>query len=433
MKFGNNSVIGLRLARSKLKDPQTIVVGAPPPPQRATLLLALAPISRKLHLGRVRGLSRKTIEVPRASKKQSPPVRGIGSGIPSTLSQQLPRESMAKCAKSVGDIFLSEGVTFSSVCFSCSTPHGAVASSLCRPKAVTCIVLKMSVTGSNSSSYFGRIDKRLGLLSSSRPLPETSTTMYAMLTHLPKGVIMGKLEGKVAVITGGSSGMALASAKRFVEEGAYVFITGRKQEALDEAVKLIGRNVTGVRGDAANLDDLDRLFDTVKREKGKIDVLYASAGTGEAVPLGEITEQHFDAAFGLNTRGTLFTVQKALPLFNDGGSIIMTGSVASVKGFPGWGVYAASTAALRSFARTWLNELKGRNIRVNVLSPGPIATPMQDQVLTEEAKRMFESLIPRGKMGRPEEIASVALFLASDDSSFVNGVELSVDGGFSAI
>src|SRR5216684_938687 len=209
--------------------------------------------------------------------------------------------------------------------------------------------------------------------------------------------------------------------------------SSRAGEALDEAVKLIGRNVIGVRGDAANLDDLDRLFDTVKREKGRIDVLYASAGMGEAVPLGKITEQHFDATFGLNTRGTLFTVQRALPLFNDGGSIFMTGSVASVKGFPGYGVYSASKAALRSFARTWLNELKGRNIRVNVLSPGPIATPMQDQVLTEEAKRMFESLIPRGKMGRPEEIASVALFLASDDSSFVNGVELSVDGGFSAI
>ena len=243
------------------------------------------------------------------------------------------------------------------------------------------------------------------------------------------------LRGKVAVITGGSSGMALASAKLFVEEGAWVFITGRRQEALDEAVKLIGRNVTGVRGDAANLDDLDRLFDMVKREKGKLDVLFASAGLGEAVPLGEITEQHFDATFGLNTRGTLFTVQKALPLFNDGGSIFMTGSVAAVKGFPGYGVYAASKAALRSFARTWLNELKGRNIRVNVLSPGPIATPdaVTRFLLTEEAKRMFESLIPRGKMGRPEEIATVALFLASDDSSFVNGVELSVDGGFSAI
>jgi NAD(P)-dependent dehydrogenase (short-subunit alcohol dehydrogenase family) len=244
---------------------------------------------------------------------------------------------------------------------------------------------------------------------------------------------MGKLEGKVAVITGGSSGMALASAKLFVEEGAYVFITGRKQEQLDEAVKLIGRNVTGVRGDAANLDDLDRLFDTVKREKGKIDVLFASAGKGEAVPLGEITEQHFDAAFNVNARGTLFTVQKALPLLNDGASIIMTGSNASVKGFPGWGVYAASKAALRSFARTWLNELKGRKIRVNLLVPGAIATPMQEEVLTKEAKAMFESLIPRGKMGQSEEVATVALFLASDDSSFVNGAELFVDGGMTAI
>jgi NAD(P)-dependent dehydrogenase (short-subunit alcohol dehydrogenase family) len=243
---------------------------------------------------------------------------------------------------------------------------------------------------------------------------------------------MGKLDGKVAVITGGSSGMALAGAKRFVEEGAYVFITGRRQEELDEAVKLIGRNVTGVRGDAANLDDLDRLFDTVKREKGKIDVLYASAGRGEAAKLGEITEQHFDAAFGLNVRGTLFTVQKALPLFNDGGSIFMTGSVTSVKGFPGFSVYAASKAALHSLARTWLNELKGRNIRVNVLSPGPIESADSAR-MDKETKKLFESAIPRGKMGRPEEIAAVALFLASDDSRFVNGVELAVDGGLSAI
>jgi NAD(P)-dependent dehydrogenase (short-subunit alcohol dehydrogenase family) len=243
---------------------------------------------------------------------------------------------------------------------------------------------------------------------------------------------MGKLEGKVAVITGGSSGLALESAKRFVEEGAYVFITGRRQEALDEAVKLIGRNVTGVRGDASNLDDLDRLFDTVKREKGKIDILLASAGKGEAAKLGEITEQHFDAGFDLIARGTLFTVQKALSLLNDGGSIIMIGSVASVKGFPGFGVYAASKAALRSFARTWVNELKGRHIRVNVLSPGQVDTA-DSQRLDKETREMFESLIPRGKMGRPEEIAAVALFLASDESSYVNGVDLAVDGGFSAI
>jgi len=243
---------------------------------------------------------------------------------------------------------------------------------------------------------------------------------------------MGKLQNKVAVVIGGTSGMALATAKLFVKEGAYVFITGRRQEQLDKAIKEIGKNVTGVQGDASNLDDLDRLFDTVKKQKGHIDVLFASAGMGEAVKLGEVTEQHFDRVFDLNVRGTLFAVQKALPLFNDGGSIFMNGSIASIKGFPGFGVYSASKAALRSFARTWLNELKNRNIRVNVLSPGPIDTPVQEQI-GEEAKQMFESLIPRGKMGRPEEIATVALFLASDDSSFVNGVELSVDGGMSAI
>ena len=244
---------------------------------------------------------------------------------------------------------------------------------------------------------------------------------------------MGKLDGKVAVITGGTSGMALATARLFVEEGAYVFLTGRRQEVVDEAVKLIGRNVTGVQGDAANLEDLDRLFATVKREKGKIDVLFASAGSGESAKIGEVTEKHFDTVFGLNTRGTLFTVQKALPLFNDGGSIIMNGSVASIKGWPEFSVYSASKAALRSFARTWLNELKDRKIRVNVLSPGQVATPIQETVFDAETKKQYESLIPRGKMGRPEEIATVALFLASDDSSYVNGVELAVDGGTTAI
>lgn len=244
---------------------------------------------------------------------------------------------------------------------------------------------------------------------------------------------MGKLNGKVAVITGGSSGMALATAERFVDEGAHVFITGRRQEALDDAVAQIGRNVTAVRGDAAELDDLDRLFETVKREKGSIDVLFASAGTGEAGKLGEITEDHFDAIFGLNTRGTLFAVQKALPLFNDGGSIFMTGSIASVKGWPDWSVYAASKAALRAYARVWLSELKDRRIRVNVLSPGQIATPIQQQLFDEETKQAFESLIPRGEMGRPDEIGAAALFLASEDSSYVNGMELTVDGGTSAI
>jgi len=199
-------------------------------------------------------------------------------------------------------------------------------------------------------------------------------------------------------------------------------------------VASIGRNVTGVQGDAANLDDLDRLYETVKREKGSIDVLFASAGVGgDAQKLGGISEKNFDTTFGLNTRGTLFTVQKALPLFNDGGSIFMTGSIASVKGWPDYTVYAGSKAALRAFARGWLNELKDRKIRVNVLSPGQIETPIQDQMFDAETKKQFESLIPRGKMGRPEEIATVALFLASDDSTYVNGVELSVDGGTSAI
>ena len=243
---------------------------------------------------------------------------------------------------------------------------------------------------------------------------------------------MGKLDGKVAVITAATSGMALATAKLFVEEGAYVFITGRRKDALDEAVKAIGRNVTGVQGDASNLADLDRLYDVVKKEKGKIDVLFASAGFGEFAKIGDVTEEHFDKTFGLNVRGTLFTVQKALPLFTDGGSIFMNGSIASIKGFPAFSVYSATKAAVRSFARTWLVDLKERNIRVNILSPGTIDTPILDP-LGPDAKAMFASLVPRGEIGRPEEIATVALFLASNDSSFVNGIELFVDGGTAQI
>jgi NAD(P)-dependent dehydrogenase (short-subunit alcohol dehydrogenase family) len=246
-------------------------------------------------------------------------------------------------------------------------------------------------------------------------------------------VDVGKLDGRVAVITGGSTGMALAGAKLFVEEGAHVFITGRRQEALDAAVKVIGRNVTAVQGDAADLADLDRLYETVRREKGSIDVLWASAGTGEQGKLGEITEEQFDRAFWLNARGTLFTVQKALPLLNDGGSIFMTGSNASLRGFPGWSVYAGSKAVQQAWARVSLNELRDRRIRVNVLTPGQIATAKQEELFDEETKKQFESLIPRGKMGRPEEIASVALFLASDDSSYVNGLELTTDGGTTVI
>ena len=237
-----------------------------------------------------------------------------------------------------------------------------------------------------------------------------------------------KLENRVAVITGATSGMALATAKLFVEEGAYVFVTGRSQERLDKAVKEIGKNVTGVQGDAGSLADLDRLFDMVKKEKGHIDVLFASAGVGELNnPLGSITEKGFDDTFNVNVRGTLFTVQKALPLMKDGGSIILNSSIAGVKGFPGTTVYSASKAAVRAFARTWTAELKGK-VRVNVISPGTIDTAIFDGA-PQEMKDGFVSIIPMGRMGKPREIAAAALFLASDESSFITGIELFVDGG----
>jgi NAD(P)-dependent dehydrogenase (short-subunit alcohol dehydrogenase family) len=238
---------------------------------------------------------------------------------------------------------------------------------------------------------------------------------------------MGKLQGKVAVITGGSTGIGLAAANLFVREGAYVFITGRRQKELDEAVKAIGRNVTGVQGDVADLADLDHLYQTVK-VKGRIDIVFANAGVAEFAPLASVTEQHFDKLFNINVRGTLFTVQKALPLLNDGGSIILMGSVAGVKGTPAFGAYGASKAAVRSFARAWTVELKDRRIRTNVLSPGPIATPIISE-LPADALAKIVSTIPMGRMGEPEEVAKAALFLASNDSSFVTGIELFVDGG----
>jgi len=242
-----------------------------------------------------------------------------------------------------------------------------------------------------------------------------------------------KLSGKVAVITGATSGMALATAKLFVEEGAYVFITGRRQAQLDAAVKEIGGNITGVQGDSAKLADLDRLYETVKSKKGHVDVVFASAGVGELdKPLGFVTEDGFDKTFNVNVRGTLFTVQKALPLMPDGGSIILNGSIAGVKGFPGTSVYSASKAAVRSFARTWTMELKARKIRVNVISPGTIDTGAFDAVppeIREQMKAQFVSIIPMGRIGQSIEIASTALFLASEDSSFITGIELFVDGG----
>ena len=239
---------------------------------------------------------------------------------------------------------------------------------------------------------------------------------------------MGKLQGKVAVITGGSTGIGFAAAKLFVEEGAYVFITGRRQKELDEAVKAVGRNVTGVQGDVSNLADLDRLYEVVEGEGRRIDVVFANAGVAEFAALGNITEEHFDKLFNINVKGALFTVQKALPLLNDGGSIILTGSVGSTKGTPAFWVYGATKAAIRNFVRAWTVELKDRRIRSNVLSPGPTETPLADGQPPEAISRIV-STIPMGRMGSAEEIAKAALFLASDDSSFVTGIELFVDGG----
>ena len=243
---------------------------------------------------------------------------------------------------------------------------------------------------------------------------------------------MGKLTGKIAVITGGSSGIGLATAQRFVAEGAYVFITGRRQAELDAAVERVGRNVRGVQGDVAKLADLDRLYETVRTEKGRLDIVFANAGGGELAPLGSITEEHFDKTFNVNVKGTLFTVQKALPLLTDGGSIILTGAIAGVKGFSGFGVYSVTKAAIRSFARSWTSDLKDRHIRANVISPGTIDTPILAP-LPKEAIAQILSTVPMGRMGEPDEIAKAAVFLASDDSSYVTGIELFVDGGAAQI
>jgi NAD(P)-dependent dehydrogenase (short-subunit alcohol dehydrogenase family) len=249
---------------------------------------------------------------------------------------------------------------------------------------------------------------------------------------------MSRLQDKVAVITGGSSGIGLATAQRFVEEGAHVYITGRRQSELDKAVALIGRNVTAVQGDVRSLEDLDRLYAQVAAEKGKIDILVANSGFVEHQRLGEITTDHFDKTFGINARGLLFTVQKALPLIRDGGSIIVVSSIAAFMGFPAHSTYSATKAAVRSFVRTWTAELKDRRIRVNAISPGPVDTPIIDsQAATKEGadqiRANFINVIPLGRMGRADELANAALFLASDESSFVAGADLVVDGGMSAL
>jgi NAD(P)-dependent dehydrogenase (short-subunit alcohol dehydrogenase family) len=249
---------------------------------------------------------------------------------------------------------------------------------------------------------------------------------------------MKKLEGKVAVITGGNSGIGLATAKRFVDEGAHVVITSRREKELKEAAALIGRNVTAVTGDVTRLEDLDRLYAVVKEKHGHIDVLFANAGWGEVAPLVAATEAHFDKTFDLNAKGTFFTVQKSLPLFRDGGSIVLTSSVANVRGDAAFTAYAAAKAAVRCFARGWTMELKDRKIRVNSMSPGPVETPALEKVgLTaeqmEQAIAHFASQVPLGRRGKPEEIAAAVLFLASDESSYITGVDLAVDGGMAQV
>jgi NAD(P)-dependent dehydrogenase (short-subunit alcohol dehydrogenase family) len=251
-------------------------------------------------------------------------------------------------------------------------------------------------------------------------------------------MVGNNLEGKIAVITGGNSGIGLATAKRFVSEGAYVFISGRRQKELDLALSQIGKNVIGIQGDVSNLADLDRLYNTVKDQKGHLDILFANAGIAQFAPLGEISEEHFDNIFRINVKGLLFTVQKALPLFQNGGSIILNASIGSSKGFEETSVYSATKAAVRSFARTWTGDLRHRKIRVNAISPGPIDTPIFSNVLQNEEqidqfKKNIVNTVPMGRMGSPDEVAKAVSFLASGDSSYITGIELFVDGGLAQI
>ncbi len=249
---------------------------------------------------------------------------------------------------------------------------------------------------------------------------------------------MGKLEGKIALVTGGNSGIGLATARQFVREGAYVFITGRRDAELAAAARQIGENVTGVQGDVSNVADLDRLFAQIKREKGRLDIVFANAGVARYAALGAISEEFFDSIFDTNVKGLLFTVQKALPLLSDGASIILNASMVASKGLPTYSVYSATKAAVRSFARTWTTDLKERRIRVNAVSPGSIDTPAARDLLAssgvgEKRKKMIAESVPLGRFGTPDETAKAVVFLASDDSSYVTGTELFVDGGFAQV
>jgi NAD(P)-dependent dehydrogenase (short-subunit alcohol dehydrogenase family) len=245
--------------------------------------------------------------------------------------------------------------------------------------------------------------------------------------------VMSRLNGKTAVITGGATGIGRAAAKRFIEEGAFVFIFGRRQEALDAAVADLGPNARAVKGSVSDLADLDRLYAAVKAERGTLDIVLANAGVGSQLPLGEITAEHIDEIFDTNVKGSIFTVQKALPLMGQGGSIVLTGSSAGTTGAPAFSAYGASKAAVRNLARTWAEELKGTGIRVNVLTPGPTATELAKKALGEEGMKVFASLNPLQRMADPAEIGAVAAFLASSDSSFMTGSEVAVDGGLAQV
>lgn len=250
--------------------------------------------------------------------------------------------------------------------------------------------------------------------------------------------IMNRLIGKIAVITGGNSGIGLAAAIRFADEGAQVVVVGRRQAELDKALQLIGHDAVAIQGDISRLDDLERIYTQIKADKGRIDILFANAGLGDFQPIGSITEESFDRTFGINVKGTLFTVQKALPLMSAGGSVILTGSTTASMGTPAFSVYSATKAALRNFARSWALDLKGTGIRINVLSPGPISTPGLDSALatTGQADAIVDGMItqlPLGRIGKPEEVAAAALFLASEESSFMTGSEMFVDGGFAQV
>jgi NAD(P)-dependent dehydrogenase (short-subunit alcohol dehydrogenase family) len=252
------------------------------------------------------------------------------------------------------------------------------------------------------------------------------------------GKLEAKLDGKIALITGGSSGIGLATAKRFVAQGAYVFITGRREAELNAAVKDIGKNIKALKGDVSHLGDLDRIFSVIKQDKGRLDIVFANAGVAKFAALGEITEEFYDFHFNINVKGMLFTVQKALPMIPDGGSIILTSSIVGSKGLGMNSVYAATKAVARSFARTWTTDLKHRRIRVNAISPGSIDTPGLNGLLAslpagEERRKMIATVTPLGRLGTADEIAAAAVFLASDDASYVTGTELFVDGGFAQV